>query len=819
MLDSVSGSALDEQLLGLVEKLSLQQQVRLLTGADFWHLPAEPAIGLRSIRLSDGPSGIRGISWEGEETALNLPSATALGAGWDPALAYRYGTMLAAEARRMGADVVLGPTINLHRSPLGGRHFEAYSEDPLLTSRLAAAYVRGVQDGGVGACPKHYVANDFENDRHTANVVVSDRALRELYLAAFEDTVVEERPWLVMSAYNGVNGATMTENPLLAEPLCGEWGFDGVVVSDWGAVTSTEPSALARQDVVMPGPDGHWGDVLVDAVRGGRVPAEVIAEKVLRVLRLAARVGALDGFGPGSAAGAAQVAAGPALAREVAADGMVLVRNEGELPWDAAALRSVAVVGHNAFIARSQGGGSAHVQPDYVVSPLEGLRRALPDADVRWELGALVQPDLAPLPAARLTDPVDGTPGVRVVCRAADGTVVFTEHRRSADLARFGSTRLADVAVVELSTSYVPEAGETVRLGVAAAGHARLSIDGVTLVERQLVHDGPDFAGGLLSPPIASAPVEMVAGRAVTIEARVELPERDRPDAAVTLIVGVDLATSSPDDAIVAAVEAARRADVVVAVVGTSSDMESESFDRTTLALPGRQDELVSAVAAANPRTVVVVNAGAPVLMPWRDEVAAVVLAWFGGQEVGHAIADVLLGASEPGGRLPTTWPATEADVPVLDTTAVDGDVVYDEGVHVGYRAWLRDGGIPAYPFGAGHGYTTWDLSDPRVEPRADGGVDVHVTVRNTGSRAGKHVVQAYLSRPGSAVGRPVRWLAGFAVVRAAAGAEQAVTIQLRRRVFEYWEAGWHVEPGEHLVQVGHHVDDLPLVEMVTIGR
>ncbi|TDD67546.1 beta-glucosidase [Jiangella aurantiaca] len=790
----------------------------MLTGADFWHLPAEPAIGLRSIRLSDGPSGIRGVSWEGEETALNLPSATALGATWDPALAYRYGAMLAAEARRMGADVVLGPTINLHRSPLGGRHFEAYSEDPRLTSALAAAYVQGMQDGGVGACPKHYVANDFENDRHTANVVVSDRALRELYLAAFEDTVVTERPWMVMSAYNSVNGATMTENPLLAEPLCGEWGFDGVVVSDWGAVTSTEPSARARQDVVMPGPGGPWGDALVGAVKAGRVSAEAIAEKVLRVLRLAARVGALDRFEPRPVEGGAQVADGPALAREVAADGMVLLRNTGELPWDRATLRSVAVVGHNAFIARSQGGGSAHVQPEYVISPLEGLQQALPDADVRWEFGALVQPALAPLPAARLTDPVDATPGVRLVCRAANGTVVFTEHRRSADLARFGSTRLADVAVVELTTSYVPQVSETVRLGVAAAGRVRLAVDGIALLDEELEHDGADFAGGLVSPPIASAPVDLVAGRPVTIDVRLELPGRDRPDAAVTLIVGIDPATSSPDEAIAAAVEAARQADVVVAVVGTTDDMESESFDRTTLALPGRQDELVRAVAAANPRTVVVVNAGAPVLMPWRDEVAAIVLAWFGGQEMGRAIADVLLGASEPGGRLPTTWPAAEADVPVLDTTAVDGDVVYTEGIHVGYRAWLRDHVTPAYPFGSGQGYTTWELSGLRVVPATDG-VDVQVAVRNTGGRAGKHVVQAYLARPASAVERPVRWLAGFAVVRADAATEETVTIRLGARAFAHWDGGWHVEAGTYLLQVGHHVDDLPLDASVTIAR
>jgi beta-glucosidase len=602
----------DDDLSPLLRRLTLEQKVRLLTGADFWALHAEPVIGLRRIVLSDGPSGIRGESWDDRRTALNLPSATALGATWDPELARRYGGVLAAEARRAGADVVLGPTINLHRSPLGGRHFEAYSEDPLLTSRLAAAYVRGVQDGGVGATPKHYVANDFETERFTADVVVSDRALRELYLAAFEETVVQERPWLVMAAYNSVNGATMTENPLLAEPLAGEWGFDGVVVSDWWAARTTEPAALARLDLVMPGPGGPWGEQLVEAVRSGRVPEDAVDQKVLRILRLAARVGALDGFAPAVAAPSgpatdpeATLEAGRALAREVAAAGTVLVRNADELPWAADTLRSVAVIGHNAFLARTQGGGSALVEPERTVSPLDGLRAALPHAEVTWSLGAVAQPGLAPLPLADLTDPVSGEPGIRAVFRDADGGVVHDENRRTADLARLGSDRLGTTATIEVSTRYVPREPGEVRLGVAGAGHAVLTVDGRTLVETTLVHTGQEFGGGLVAPPSASAPVTLTAGVPVDVVVRLALPERERPDSAVTLTLGLDLGQGDADAEIAAAAGAARAADVAVVVVGTSAEVESEGFDRTTLALPGRQDDLVRAVAAANPRTVV----------------------------------------------------------------------------------------------------------------------------------------------------------------------------------------------------------------------
>ncbi|WP_216094450.1 glycoside hydrolase family 3 protein [Jiangella alba] len=500
------------------------------------------------------------------------------------------------------------------------------------------------------------------------------------------------------------------------------------------------------------------------------------------------------------------VADGPAFAREVAAAGTVLVRNEGELPWDASALRSVAVIGHNALAARTQGGGSAHVEPERVVSPLDGLRAALPDADVRWMLGAVVQPGIEPLPLGALTDPVTGEPGIRLVCRDAAGAVVLDENRRTANLSRLGSARLGATTTLEVTARYVPASGGTTRLGVAGAGTAELSVDGAVVLATTLVHDGEEFGGGLVAPPSATVPVELAAGTPVDLRVTVELPPRENADSGVTLVVGADLATADADTEIERAAAAARAADVAVVVVGTSAEVEREGADRASLALPGRQDDLVRAVAAANPRTVVVVNAGAPVLLPWRSEVAAVLLTWFGGQEYGHALADVLLGLVEPGGRLPTTWPATEADVPVLATAPVEGRVAYDEGVHVGYRAWLRTGAEPAYPFGHGLGYTTWSFDHLAVD-----GHDVTVSVANTGTRPGKHVVQVYLSRPGSAVDRPARWLAGFAVAEAGPGEKATVTVPLRRRAFEHWDGGWRTEPGTFTVHAGTSVADLPL--------
>ncbi|WP_166356174.1 glycoside hydrolase family 3 C-terminal domain-containing protein [Phytoactinopolyspora limicola] len=804
----------DEELRERVERLTLEQKIRLLTGADKWRLHVEPAVGLGQVVLSDGPSGVRGAFWDERDPSVNLPSATALGATWDAALAYRYGAALAAEARVKGAHVVLGPTINLHRTPLGGRHFEAFSEDPLLTSRLCASYVRGVQDNGIGACPKHYVANEFETDRKTVNMVAGERVLREVYLAAFEDTVITERPWLVMAAYNFVNGAAMTENPLLAEPLCGEWGFDGVVVSDWGAVYSVEPAARARMDLRMPGPDRGWGLQVLDAVRAGRVNDDAVDEKVIRLLRLAGRVGVLDGVEPVVASSAPPVD-GAELAREVAADGMVLVRNnDNELPWNASTLGSVAVIGNHALVPRSQGGGSARVAPAHVVSPLEGLRQALPGTQISWTLGAAVaHGKIAPLALDSLSDPVTGEPGIRVRFLDAQGEELLSENRRSADLAALNIRTRPDVASVEARTRYLPPHTGTVQLGVATRDPVQLAVDGSGVLEAGLGRaDNAGLDSPLLPRPV-STPIEVTAGRPVELLVRLDVRARGTAEGPFSLTIGIDHATSTPQEEIAAAVRAAREADVAVVVVGTSDAEESEGYDRTTLALAGGQDELVHAVAAANPRTVVVVNAGAPVLMPWRHEVAAVLLTWFGGQEFGHALADVLLGVVEPGGRLPTTWPAAEADVPLLATAATDGAADYDDaGVHVGYRAWLKSGAEPAYPFGFGLGYTTWQITDLQAPQtiRPGESLDVIVTVRNTGHRDGKYVAQLYLSRDTTEIDRARRWLAGYAVVRARAGSEESVTIKVPARAFAHWDNGWHTECGPYTIHVGPHINDLP---------
>ncbi|GAA1124907.1 glycoside hydrolase family 3 C-terminal domain-containing protein [Kribbella jejuensis] len=804
-----------DELLG---RLSLEEKVRILTGQDFWSTHALPSIGLRSMVLSDGPSGVRGAVWDERDPSLNLPSATALSSSWDVDIAHRYGVVSALEARRKNVDVVLGPTINLHRSPLGGRHFEAFSEDPVLTADLAAAYVAGVQELGVGATPKHYVANDFETERFTANVEVDERTLREVYLLAFEKAVTESKAWLVMSAYNSINGATASENELLETPLNSEWGFDGVVVSDWTAVRSIE-SARHSQDLAMPGPIGAWGDALVEAVRSGEVKEDAIDRKVRRILALAARVGALEGTAKPAAIPQVD---GKAFARTAAAEGTVLLTNKRteapagaaagsgrrELPWRAGELMKVAVIGHNARDARTQGGGSATVIPEKVVSPLEGIRAALPEAEITYSIGAVVQEGVVELPLGAMTNPQSGEHGARVRFLAADGTELFAEDRFSSALVYLGGNApIGEAAAFEFRTTWTPDESGVVNLGFASVGHGRIFADGNPLREDTTVPVGNDPGAALLSPPSISAPLEVTAGRPVDVRIELDVPAAAGELNALSITVGVEPANDDPQALIDEAVAAARDADVALVVVGTNSKVESEGYDRTTLELPGRQDDLVRAVAAANPRTVVVVNAGSPVLLPWRDDVAAVLATYFGGQEYGDALADVLLGRTEPGGRLPTTWPRAQADVPVINVTPENGVVRYDEGIHIGYRAWLKAGTAPAYEFGHGLGYTTWELSDLRANDPSS----VALTVRNSGDRAGKHVVQVYVERPDSAVDRPVRWLAGFAVVRLDAGQAREITINLHEHTFEHWDNGWTMEPGAFTIRAGSSVSDLPL--------
>lgn len=815
----IEQSPLEVDLARRVESLDLQQKIRLLTGADFWALNAEPAVGLRRLVTSDGPAGVRGELWDERDTSANIPSPTALAASWDDELVGDLGRLLAAEARRKGVDVVLAPTVNLHRSPYGGRHFECLSEDPVLTGRIGGALVHGLQSEGVGATVKHFVANDSETNRYTADMKVDERTLHEVYLAPFETIVRDAGVWAVMAAYNSTNGSSMTHSPLLLDVLHGRWDFDGVTMTDWYAGRTTEAAANAGLDLIMPGPTGPWGERLLAAVRNGQVDEHTIDDKVLRLLRLAGRVGALD-----DAPAAEQARVWPAdtqleLLRRSAASGFVLVRNEpvqgrAALPLDASGLSRLAMIGPNALEGRTMGGGSALVFTDQTVSPLEGIRSALsPQVQIDFSPGVRAHTRVAVADSAHLTTP-DGTQrGVELVFRDADEQVLGTDVRTGTAYNwnnAFGDVPVERLASIELRTRLrAPLAGDYT-IGTSGIGRFAMTLDGAVAFDEALALPADaDPVEGLMRPPQRTQVTHLDEGQSLDVVLRHVVQDREPgADLLVSLQLNIDLPYDGDDAEIDRAVELAAQADVAVVVVGTNEEVESEGFDRVSLALPGRQDELVRRVAAANPRTVVVVNSGSPVLLPWREEVAACLLTWFPGQEFGTALADVLLGEREPGGRLPTTWPADES-APLPATKPVDGVVSYDEGIHIGYRRFLREGVEPAYWFGHGLGYTTWDHRS-----LAAAGSSVTVGVRNSGERAGREIVQVYLSKADSQVDRPVRWLAGYAAVTAGAGQEVQVRVELPRQAFSHWdvaEHAWVVEPGTYRVEVGRSAGDLTL--------
>ncbi|MFB7515269.1 glycoside hydrolase family 3 protein [Streptomyces sp. NPDC056144] len=814
-VDKTAEAAREAAVEAALGKLDLDAKTRLLAGQDMWSLPALPEIGLKSLVMSDGPIGVRGVRWTADDPSVALPSPTALAAAWDPALARRAGRLLAQEARRKGVHVLLAPTVNLHRTPLGGRHFEAYSEDPYLTGEIGTGYVQGVQDGGVGTTVKHFVANDAETDRFTVDNRIAARPLRELYLAPFEAIVRNARPWGIMTAYNQVNGVTMTEHHhLVNEVLRGEWGFDGYNVSDWMAARSTVGDIEGGLDVAMPGPGTVYGEALSAAVRAGEVAETTVDTAVRNVLRLAARVGALEGA-PAAVTELPAAVDGDALAREIARRGFVLVRNEnGALPL--AAGTTVALSGAAARDARVLGGGSAQVFPDHVVSPLDGLLAALPSGSLTYTVGADPSDELTP-----------ADQGFTLVarCRDAEGTVLGEGTLPNGQVQWIGDDLPAGVthealASIEVVGRFTPrETGEHA-FGTRGLGAFRLSVGGETLFDGvQALGPETDPFEAFFGSPVERAKVALTAGETVEVSLLHTLDKEFAAPLPAVMFSFVHLGPRrDPDELIAEAVEAARAADAAVVVVATTERVESEGFDRKDLALPGRQDDLVRAVAAANPNTVVVVNAGSPVELPWREDVAAVLLSWFPGQEGGAALADVLTGAEEPGGRLPTTWPAALADVPVTEVTPTDGELHYREGVFIGYRAWHRSGAVPAYPFGHGLGYTTWSYDSLTAGPET-----AVVRLTNTGDRTGREVVQIYLAPQTDgpdAHGRPERWLAAFASVEAAPGETVEATIALPRRAFEIWDEeknDWAYVPGGYEVVAAHSVADARLTATLEV--
>jgi len=810
--------------------LTTEEKADLVAGEAIWTTKSFPGAGIPAIGVTDGPNGARGGGLLGTGTATAcIPAGAVLGATWDPELVERLGGLLGDEARAKGCRVLLAPTINLHRNPLGGRNFECYSEDPILSGLTAAAFIRGVQSRGVATTPKHFVANDSEFERNTIDSQVDERTLRELYLVPFEYAVIEGGTWGLMSAYNRLNGVFCSENEwLLTQVLRDEWGFDGFVVSDWFAARSTAGSARAGLSLEMPGP-GQWYNrgPIGEALVAGEMDEGHLDRIAGDVLRLLERTGAFDGpdgCEPGQE-DELDLPEDRVLLRQAAAAGTVLVANNGVLPLDSSMSGSLAVIGPNARKAQIMGGGSATVQAYRNVSLMDALGDEYGHLDISYSQGCDIERSLIALSAPILKGKLrleyfNG--------HDWSGPVLHTNETSAAELVFFGepgpgvnpeafSVRASGVLVAEDTGEYT--------LGLVQLGRCRVQLDGQVVLDATEgdYNRGDDFFG--MGSEVISAEVQLTAGQEVAID--IEYSSRDS-----FMLCGarVGLKSQVDRDLIAEAVDAAAAVDVAVVVVGTNADWETEGRDRDSFDLPGDQPELIRRVAAANPNTVVVVNTGGACNLDWADEVAGVLVAGFGGQEMGYAVADVLFGQADPGGRMAMTVPARYEHSPAyLNYPGENGIVRYGEGLYIGHR-WFDARAIePAVPLGHGLSYATFEWSEPRVSGGGDTEVTdpviVEVDVVNTGDRPGSDVVQVYVEPPESLLYRPVRELKGFAKVHLDSGERTTARIVLNRRAFAYYdpgdqspqglqigspvpagesekrtEAGWYVDPGTYTI-------------------
>jgi beta-glucosidase len=820
-----------ERLDALVRSLSVEERAQLTAGIDAWHAAGVDSIGLGPMLTEDGPNGIRGTTFPEGSSATCTPCGTGLGATWDADLVAEVGARIGAEAKRAGVHYMLGPDLNLVRSPLAGRDFECYSEDPVLAARLGVAYVSGMQSQGVAACPKHFVANDSEMHRTTVNCVVDERTLREVYLRPFE-AVARAGAWSMMAAYNLVNGLHCTGNrALIGTILRDEWGWDGVLMSDWHATQGTV-EATAGLDLEMPGPPHSFGPLLAAAVRRGDVDEETLNRMATRVLTLATRVGALPvdrDVVPGDEAARSGRLGSPepfilsdleaaALVRRAAADSFVLLANDGILPLAAAHLERIAVIGPNAAAPCTQGGGAAHIKAPYAVTPVDGLRAALPAGiEIVHEPGCSIELFLPPLTQMNLAD-LDGAPGLTIEFYRGQepaGQPVYRYNVESSHLHLFGDLPAGlpqNDFSVRLSAWLTPTISGPHKVAMRGLGGQRLFVDGKLAADEWNAPTGVDIPTAIFEGKERGATYEFKAGQRILITAEAHSATHEPS------VVALGCAAPAAADMMASAVAAAAAADVAIVVVGNDEAWESEGRDRKTVTLPGRQNELVERVAAANRKTIVVVNAGCPMDLPWAGDVAAVIYAWFPGQEFGHALADVLLGIREPGGRLPITLARGADDFPAYDTTpGPDEALVYREGVNIGYRGFDAAGTEPRFAFGHGLGYTTFEYEslDVRSDGPAEGEpLELRVKLRNTGSRPGKEVVQVYVADLESSVPRPPHELKGFAVVRLAPGEVVELTLTLQNRDLAYWNAishSWQIEPGRVEIQVGRSSRDIRL--------
>lgn len=798
----------------LLKEMTIEEKIVMLAGADLWHSVPNQRLGIPQFKTTDGPNGARGAWGSMASPSVATPVGIALGATWNPDIVEKVGNVLADELEAKSAHILLAPTVNIHRTPIAGRNFECYSEDPYLSGMLASAYIKGIQDKGKGACIKHFVANDQEFERFSISSEVDERTLREIYLEPFRIAIRNSNPWAVMSAYNRVNGVYACENDhTLLDILKGEWGYKGIVMSDWfGTYDRNVPNS--GLDLEMPGSARWMSEEMVKrALDDGPLTEEMLDDKVRRLMGVLEKASLFNKpeLKPETGEDKPQHRK---IIRQAAREAIVLLKNDGTLPLKK--VKSIAVIGPYAAHAQILGGGSSSVTPHYTVSPFEGIKNRAGKIKVETAPGCHIYKSL-PAPAPETLSNAAGKNGLDITIfngTTFSGDPVYKETTSRVQHGWFDrSVPNADQENFSLIMEgfFTPQESGIHTLALNGVGWCKLFLDGNVLID----HTSDSHMGQQLTKEI-----KLEGGKSYPI--KVEYYWKGNPR---WRSVGIGHEAPQPKDLMGEAVKLARKSDIVVLVASLNGEWETEGADRIDMKLPGAQNELIERVVKANKNTIVVLNVGSAVEMPWIDKVPAVLQLWYNSQEQGNALADILFGDENPSGKLPTTFPVRLEDNPAyINYPGENGKVRYGEGIFVGYRYYDKKKVVPLFPFGHGLSYTSFKYSGLRVSSKSitpNETIKVKVDVTNTGKVAGKEIVQLYVRDVKATFARPEKELKAFEKVELKPKQTKTVTFTLDREAFWYFDTvknAWSVEAGEFELLVGASSQDIRLAGIIAVN-
>ena len=809
----------------ILQQMTTNEKISLLSGKGAYNTQNIDRLGLSQLELWDGPNGVRSNS---NEQATAFPVGISMGATWNVELINELGIALGKESRAFGVEVLLGPTMNIIRTPLNGRTFETFSEDPYFNGEMASAYINGLQSEHVGSSVKHYIANNQEIRRMDVSANISERALREIYLPAYEKVISKSQPYTFMAAYNKINGVHATEQKyIMNDILRKEFGFEGVLLSDWGGVKSTVPSLKASLDLEMPGPGKYYEKPLRKALKKGLVKEIEIDNAALRMIKLILKTSMGKSYNKSDV-----MVENKRIAKKVAEESIVLLKNENSiLPLNANSIQTLAVIGPNANRSVIQGGGSARVTPAYSITPLQGIieNAAMNNIEVQYEKGVENHPSVPLMEKISLRTTKDSKEkGLKAeYYRSYNFSDTPYKTETDEELRIFGILDQDIFGSVLWTGEFIAEKNGQYRFSSnPGLGKARIYIDGKKI---SLNEKGPPVFGGVLP----SAKIGSIFLKAGSYPIRIEYSAK--PNFLLSFILKIVMPAMSdmlnkfrfleigcrlPEPDISSAVTLARNTDAVIIVVGSADNYETEGEDRPSMKLTGKQDKLIESILNVNDNTVVVMNTGSPIEMPWVSSCPAILQVWLPGQEGGNAISNILFGNVNPSGKLPVTFPIALEDNPSYKYYPGNDEVEYSEGVYVGYRYYDTKNVAPLFPFGHGLSYTEFEYSNFNcpIEVSSLKNVELKFIIKNVGKTQGQEVVQCYVRDVESRLERPIKELKAFYKLNLLPGESKTVNLSLDKTSFSFFDDQinkWIVEPGKFEIMIGSSSKDIRLKQII----